>query len=126
MRQQTTRRPGWGVVTTVAGLVLVASLVPVPGGPAGSGGGRVLFALAHVLGYGLLAGTLALAVRRTARPRWQATLAVFVAVVGYGAAIEGLQGLSSHRTFSHADIALNALGAVVGLTCAWLWDRASG
>jgi len=111
----------WGGVTAVGGLLLVASLVPVPDGSGGPV--DVPFALAHLFGYGLLATVLALALRRTARPRWQVTLAVLAAVVGYGAAIEILQGLLPHRTFSYGDIALNALGAVAGLACVWLRDR---
>lgn len=116
----------WGGVAVVAGLLLVASLVPVPGGSGGPVDGRVPFALAHLFGYGLLAAVLALAVGRTPRPRWQVTLAVFAAVVGYGATIEVLQGRLAHRTFSYGDIALNALGAAAGLACVWLWDRVGG
>ena len=108
----------WWPAVVVAAVVLAFSLVPLgvdPGIGAGSGVG--LDKLLHVVDYAALAFALAYAVRaRSAR----VLLAVFVVAVGFGGAVELLQGPISTRTTSVADAGANAVGAALGTASWWL------
>jgi VanZ family protein len=106
-----------------AGAVLVASVVRPPGA---GGSATLLLGVAldkwlHAAAYAALAATLAYAALAAGR-----TLLVVAAVVAaYGLGIEGVQATLPYRTFSVADAAANAVGALVGVA-AWRLLAVSG
>lgn len=86
-------------------LVAVLSLMPVPGD-----GPQVNDKLAHFVTYALLSGWFGLLVSSR---RW--LLSVWLGLAAFGIVIEGLQGLTPHRSAEWADVVANGLGAAVGL-----------
>ena len=104
---------GWWPAAVVAGVVLVASLVPLSGG----GASQSPFVLAHLLGYAALAASLAVATDGVDRPRRVRLVGVALAAVVFGAIIEAGQTLVPGRAYSTGDVVVNGLGAVVGV--AW-------
>jgi len=107
----------------LAVVLVVASVVPVGGvAPDAGEAGVSLFDVAHVVGYAALAGTLAHALwlshERRAMPATSHALVLAGAgllAVGYGVGIELVQGVLGPRSFGVGDIALNAVGAGVGV-----------
>ncbi|QIO24075.1 VanZ family protein [Haloarcula sp. JP-L23] len=103
-----------------AALLLVTSLVPVPGSGADAVPtllGVALDKWVHAGSYGTL--TVLLAWRQ--RTRTVTAVALLAALtVGYGAGIEILQGLVATRDTSGADFVANAVGAALA-SVAWLW-----
>lgn len=95
------------LVSLVAGLILVSSLIPVGGMASGVPGADKLV---HVVGYGTLCATVL---------RWRAVdapsgyLLAVVAVAAYGGGVELLQGTVPTRTPSHLDALANAAGATL-------------
>ncbi|HOE97028.1 MAG TPA: VanZ family protein [Candidatus Sumerlaeota bacterium] len=78
--------------------------------------------LGHALMYTLLGALIVRAIVRRRAPRAGA-LAVAVVLAGlYGLALEGLQGLTSWRTFDPFDALANLLGAGLGVA---LWSLVS-
>lgn len=82
----------------------------------------------HALGYAVLA-VLIWRARRRSRPesgppclRSDAAFA-FVLAVLYAATDEWHQTFTASRQGSVADVALDAAGAMAGLTLLWLWER---
>jgi len=116
-------------VAALAVAILVASVIPVPAAtprtdPTGSVATTTLL---HLAGYATLAAVGVAAVvddgwlgRLTTR-RWVAVAAVIVAVALFGVATELLQGLVPWRTFSVAEMGLNAASAAVGGLLATMW-----
>ncbi len=86
-------------------LVASLSLMPVPGD-----GPQVNDKLAHFVTYALLSGWFGLLVSSR---RW--LLSVWLGLTAFGIVIEGLQGLTAHRSAEWADVVANGLGAAVGL-----------
>jgi len=76
-------------------------------GPFGVGADKWL----HAVGYGVLAGTIALALRR--RPTAGRLALVVGLTVGYGIAIELVQLPLSYRSASLLDVVADGVGAVV-------------
>jgi VanZ family protein len=68
----------------------------------------------HVLGYGVFALALAYATLDAGRTR-RRLLFVVGAAMTLGLGLELVQSTLPYRTFSYADMAANALGALVGL-----------
>jgi len=103
-------------------LLLVTSLLPVPesaGEQLPTVLGVTLDKWVHGASYGLLTVLLAWA----RRSRDLAVVAALAALaIGYGAAIELLQGLVSTRGMSGTDLLANSVGAVVAAV-AWLAKR---
>jgi VanZ family protein len=102
----------WGPVILVASGILVASVVQTAEGqPArgllGVGADKWL----HAVGYGVLAGTIAVALRR--RPTVGGLALVVGLTVGYGIAIELVQLPLSSRSASLLDVVADGVGAVV-------------
>ena len=106
---------GWWPAAVVAGVILIASLVPLSGG----GASQSPFVLAHLLGYAALAGSLAVATDGVDRPRRVRLVGVALATVACGALVEAGQTLVPGRTYSTGDVVVNGLGAVVGVA-GWL------
>lgn len=110
-------RDRWGKAAAFAGVVLLASVVPVPGSGDGSGAAAdgLLAGIAptdpfHFVGYALLAVLSARAMPDGVR--W---LGVAVGVtVGFGLGVELVQTAVPWRAFAWRDAAVNALGASVG------------
>lgn len=115
--------PSWlrvALAVGVAAVVLAASVVPPPPGADQSLGPFGLLGAdkwAHAGGYALLVAAVAYA--RLDRSRRQLIVAVAVAAT-FGLAVEGLQHGVPWRSFSLADAAANAVGALVG---AAVWRR---
>lgn len=111
MERSAVRR--WVPAAGFALLLLVTSLVPVPGSdsvPVPTLLGVPLDKWVHAVGYGVLTGLLAWG----GRTRGVADVAVVVFVaIGYGAGIEVLQGFVPSRGTSVADGVANAVGAVL-------------
>ncbi len=112
----------WRPAAVVAGLVLVASLVPLSGGRAS----QSPFVLAHLLGYAALAASLAVATDSVDRPPRVRLVGVALAAVVFGALIEAGQSLVPGRAYSTGDVMMNGLGAVVGVAGWLLVDRLRG
>lgn len=118
----------WGVVVAVAAGVLIVSVLPAGGGPAGPL--PVSDKLLHGAGYAVLAMTVLRAVRVDPFRRDDAAsravdvpsalvaAGVVVAVAGYGGAVELLQWPLATRQASLADALANFIGAVAGAV-AW-------
>ncbi len=97
----------WALAAAVALTVgvLVGSLlprVPMPPGPFGD-------KWMHAAGYAALAFCWRRAVQGPT------STSVLLAVAAFGAAVEGLQGLTPSRSFEWADMLANAAGATIGL-----------
>ncbi|ESS03591.1 MAG: putative integral membrane protein [uncultured archaeon A07HR67] len=111
-------RDRWRNAAAFAGVVLLASVVPVPGsgGRSGAAADGLLAGIAptdpfHLVGYALLAGLSARAMPDGVR--W---LGVAVGVtVGFGLGVELVQTAVPWRAFAWRDAAVNALGASVGV-----------
>lgn len=106
----------WQPAVAFAAVLCVGSLVPIPGDPSGGAGvglpgGFGLTAPFHFAGYAVLA---ALLTRGTGRLRRGLLLAAALAT-GFGFGIELAQATIPWRTFAWGDVAINAVGAVVGV-----------
>lgn len=108
--------PGSGrAAVGVAGVVLAASLVPVPGG--GGAGGALPAWLSvttpfHLVGYAVLG---ALAARAATASRPAVALAVGAgAAAAFGLGVEVAQAPVPWRSFAWTDAAVNAVGAALG------------
>jgi VanZ family protein len=77
----------------------------------------------HFIAYLGLSGILSYASHDVAKPAWQIMIGVFVVTVGIGTAVEVLQLNLPARTFSTADIAVNALGAATGTILFYISER---
>jgi len=122
----------WTAVVVFAAVLFVASVLPVSGSvPSDTGGTGVSpFDVAHVVGYAVLAGTLARALLVSQGSRPVSTTAhlwllgaTLLAVVAYGVAIEVVQGLLGPRSFGVDDILLNGVGAGLGVAVGLLFRR---
>ena len=117
------RLPRWmrvGIVILYAGALFVASVVDPPAdGLSATGPLGVVPAdkWLHALGYATLASLLAYASLAQTR---RTLLLVTVVTVGYGVGIEVVQATLPVRSFDVADVAANAVGAVVAVL--W-WGR---
>ncbi|WP_418282989.1 VanZ family protein [Halorubrum sp. DTA98] len=107
-----------------AAVVLAASVVPIPGGSAGGSAAVPIAGIGptdpfHLLGYAVLAGLTARSTGRGLRG-----LAVAAAVAtGFGFGIELLQTAIPWRTFAWRDVAVNAVGAILGVAVSWGFTR---
>ncbi|WP_096390059.1 VanZ family protein [Halopenitus persicus] len=121
-------RHRWRWPARVALLVLVVSLLPVPGRGAAGGGSAAIpvpfgldpFVASHLLGYAVLAACClrALETGTAASPERSRLRLLAVAVMltaGYGAAIEALQVPIPWRSGGVADAGINAVGAISGV-----------
>lgn len=107
------RTSRWTAVALLAGAILVASLIPIPGSVPEDSGGIPTSALFHAVGYAALAGAIGYALlARVDRDR--ALVAGIGGASAYGALIECLQYPIPYRTFSYLDMAINAAGAALG------------
>ncbi|WP_302081634.1 VanZ family protein [Salinibaculum rarum] len=109
----------WGPVVLVASGILVASVVRTAAGepamgPLGVGVDKWL----HAVGYGVLAGTIAVALGR--RPTAGALALVVGLTVGYGIVIELVQLPLSYRSASLLDVVADGVGAVVAAVLYWV------
>lgn len=119
---------GWSVPIAVGVAILVASVVRVPGDPSPTPGPVGLTDPFHLVGYAALAVAVAVVLsehREPTRSIHVAGVAVAVATL-FGVGIELVQASIPWRSFAVADAAINAVGAVVGVTvlCGWRrWRR---
>ena len=104
-----------------AAVVVVASLVPVPGAASGSAQpGGVLPAWVgvttafHLVGYAILAALVTRAVRRAPHRRVAAAALGVAVATGVGFGVELVQAPVPWRSFAWTDAAVNGVGAVVG------------
>lgn len=104
----------WRPAVAFAVVVLVASVVPIPGSTsaASPGAGLGFTAAFHVVGYAVLAALIACVIGRSLVGL--ASAAVLATAFGFG--IEVLQSPIPWRSFAWLDVLFNALGAVVGVT----------
>jgi VanZ family protein len=109
-----TPRRRWLLVVLVAGVILVASLVPTGGGTTPTLLGVGLDKWQHLGGYAALAVVLGYALRAGDRPRTETLVVAFAVTVGYGILIECLQLPLASRAFSVGDMLANGVGAAVG------------
>ena len=109
--------------------ILIASAIPVPSAtpqtdPTGSVATTTLF---HIAGYATLAAggvwtrATRLRVNADRQRRLVAVASVVAAVALFGVVTEVLQGFVPWRTFSVAEIGLNAASAAVGGLLATMW-----
>lgn len=110
----------WAIFAAVVTGVVIASLVPLPGGDPE----RFLFGVgldkwAHVVGYAVVSSTFARAWRDADSPApWRVGLVAIAVGFSVGAGVELLQEPLATRTASVADAGANAVGAASG---AVLW-----
>lgn len=109
-------RRRWLVAAIVAGVILVASLVPVDGGTTPTLLGVGLDKWQHTAGYALLAVAVSHALGATEQSIAQRRLRTVGVVVGYGVLIEMLQLPLATRLFTVTDVLANTVGALVGIT----------
>jgi hypothetical protein len=109
------------LVLAVSGLVFVASVVRPP-----SAGGPILgpFGLVpqtvwlHAIAYATVAVLVAYALQSGGCPTWPVLCVAFVLATAFGAGIEVVQSRLAYRTFSVADMLVNAGGAALAVV-AW-------
>ena len=118
-------RSRWLAVGFVAVSILVVSVVPIPGAVPEESAGLSTSLLFHLGGYAILSTTLSAALGTRLTTGRSVAVAV-VATTGYGAAIEGIQLFLPYRTGDPIDVAVNAVGALVGACAWWLSRRAEG
>ncbi|ESP88766.1 VanZ family protein [Candidatus Halobonum tyrrellensis] len=122
-----TPRGRWLAVVVVAGVVVVASLVPRPaGGVAVTVGPVGADKLLHAAGYATVAFLLARAFRVRERRPVRVPFALGVAAaaaVALGGGVELLQSAVPGRTASVADAGANLVGAVGGAAAWRAWRR---
>ena len=122
----------WVGVATLAVVILVASVVPVPDATPQTGPtmGVETTTLLHVAGYATLSAGGVIAVardgwpgrRRSRRVGIRAVASVIVLVALFGVGTELLQATIPWRTFAVAEIGLNAASAAVGgLAAMWFY-----
>lgn len=130
---------GWQLPVAVAAAVLLASLVPLPGGAPTDPGPVGLTEPFHLLGYGALAaalvGPLRAAIRdrigfrsdtpapRRPSTRTLAAVSAILVATAFGFGVEVVQGQLPWRSFAVADALVNATGALIGAAVAVLLDR---
>lgn len=103
----------WLFVAAVAGVIFVYSILIAPAAPPEPG--PLWDKKLHFAAYAALAATLAYATARSELGSTRRLLAIVGIAIGYGIAIELLQAPLPDRYFSYADMAANALGAILGL-----------
>jgi VanZ family protein len=81
---------------------------------------RPLRALAHMAAFGMLSGLILQALCANARPRLSRAALALVLTVLYAASDELHQSLVPNRSGRVQDVAIDTLGALVGLVVAWL------
>lgn len=108
-------RARWLAVALLAGVILVVSVIPIPGSVPDDGviPTSVLF---HFLGYAALAAALAIALG--SRRLRSSISGSFAGASGYGVLLEFVQSGLPYRTFSTLDMAVNASGALLATTVA--------
>lgn len=109
-------RARWLAVALLAGVILVVSVIPIPGSVPEEGGGIPTSVLFHFLGYAALAAALAIALG--SRRLRSSISGSFAGASGYGVLMEFVQLGLPYRTFSYLDMAVNASGALLATTVA--------
>lgn len=107
------RTSRWAPVALLAGAILVASVIPIPGSVPEDSGGIPTSLLFHAVGYAVLAGAIGYALLGTGN-RARALVAGTGGAGAYGALIECVQYPIPHRAFSYLDMLVNAGGAALG------------
>jgi VanZ family protein len=131
------RSTAWPLALLFAGLIVYASLYPFTGWRV-QGVAPLAFLSAplpqywtgfdvgaNLLGYAPLGFLLALALLRSGHPRLAWPVAVLASVL-LSLAVEVLQNHLPMRVPSKVDFALNATGAVLGASTAWVLERLGG
>jgi VanZ family protein len=100
-------------------VVVIASVVPVPGSAGGTAGTAFPFGIGltdpfHLVGYAILAALVARAKEQRQRGRVAALLVAIAVAVAVGFGIELVQATIPWRSFAWRDAAINAAGAVIG------------
>lgn len=103
----------WLLVVAVAGLIFVFSVLVGPAAPPDPG--PFWDKQLHFAAYATLAVALAYATARSDIESYRRPLAVVGIAIVYGIAIEFVQAPLPDRFFSVADMAANAVGALLGL-----------
>ncbi|MFC5278491.1 VanZ family protein [Halorubrum rubrum] len=117
-------RARWRPAAAFAVVVLVASVLPVPGGGTGGEGiGRLAADVIsptdpfHLVGYAVLAALSARATGRGIR----GSLAAATVAVAFGFGVELVQTAIPWRTFAWRDSLVNAIGATAGVVVGWIF-----
>lgn len=113
----------WGAVVVVAIGILIASLLSPPVDVGSSLGPLSVVGAdkwAHAIGYGLLAGTLAIALGGGSFSERMVIALAFGLTMSYGLGIELLQLTVPRRQFDLFDLVANGAGAVVAVTGWWV------
>ena len=105
------------LVAGVAILIVVYSIVPLPGWVTQSGplGLLPVRRYLHLIAYAGFALVLGYALADNPRPDWQVLAIVFTIAVVLGLALEGLQATLPHRHASMQDVLMNAAGAALAV-----------
>jgi VanZ family protein len=108
MRELHYKKHWWRLAWALVAFVFIASLIPVPAPPIDLPGGFDKYQ--HVLAYATLSGFFGQLLQR-----FQLHLKISLGLIGMGALLEVLQGLTWYRSPDLFDIAANSIGVLVGL-----------
>lgn len=100
----------------LAVLVLIVSIIPIPEFIGTGANRRSVSLVFHLIGYALLALIAQpIVASHIKRARWQVAIITVGGITGYGVLIELLQAPIPYRTSSIIDVAINAIGAIIGV-----------
>jgi VanZ family protein len=108
MRELHYKKLWWRLAWALVAFVFITSLIPMPPPPIDLPGGFDKYE--HVLAYATLCGFFGQLLQR-----FQLHLKISLALIGMGALLEVLQGLTWYRSPDLFDIAANSVGVVSGL-----------
>ena len=81
---------------------------------------RPLRGVAHLVSFGILAGLLLVAISGIRRPAWRPWSLAFAVTALYGVSDEWHQSMVPTRSARVEDLAIDVIGALIGLGIAWL------
>ena len=102
----------WGITGAYAILIAIGAVIPIP---APQVRGLSLDKLLHLCEYLLLAWCIVQTAKASRFPQVTALTAAFLLSTSYGVLLEGVQHLLPYRQAEWLDVAVNTIGAAIGV-----------